>query len=48
MIIIARKLKSGRGHNPPPTPTNEDRYRTFRDAIPVTLGNARRWPWHKQ
>lgn len=27
----------------PPTPTNEHRYRCFRDALPVRIGNAVMW-----
>ena len=45
-ILFARHLKQS--HTPPPTPTNEDRLRAFRQAAPVTLANSARWKWHRK
>lgn len=32
-----------RGRWPPPVPTNEERYRRWRDCQPVQLHNAYKW-----
>ena len=45
-ILFARNLTPG--HPPPPTPTNEDRLREYRQAAPVTLANSARWKWHRK
>ena len=45
-ILFARHLKQS--STPPPTPTNEDRLREYRNAAPVTLGNSTRWKWHRK
>ena len=36
------------GQTPPPTPTNEDRIRKFRQSAPVVLANGKRWKWHRK
>ncbi len=46
-IFFARNLKSGKHHTPPPTPTNADRLREYRQAAPVVLANGKRWKWHR-
>lgn len=45
-ILFARHLKQH--HVPPPTPTNADRLRDYRQAAPVVLANGKRWKWHRK
>lgn len=45
-ILFARNLKQN--STPPPTPTNEDRLRQYRQAAPVTLANSAPRKWHRR
>lgn len=45
-VLFAHRLRHQGGKDIPPTPTNADRIRAYREVAPMELGNTRRWKWH--